>query len=150
MKTQHVARFCGFATIVVMAAACSTSAQQARKPLPTDVVVTVGATSITLEQLDERALQEQTSSFGTMKLSQAIYESRRATADEMAGEMLLDQEAKRRGVDRAKLNDEEVAAHAGAVTDAEVSAWYQANPQRVQGATLDQVRAPIRSLLTQE
>src|SRR5438105_6174184 len=125
MNTRHFARFCGLATIVVMAAACSTSAQQARKPLPTDVVVTVGATNITLEQLDARALQEQTSSFGSMKLSQAIYEARRATADEMAGELLLDQEAKRHGVDRAKLFDDEVTAHAGTVTDAEVSAWYQ-------------------------
>ena len=31
------------------------------------------------------------------------------------------------------------------VTEADVTAWYQANPQRVQGATLDQVRAPIQS-----
>ena len=150
MNAQHVLRFCGFATIVLLAGACSTSAQQARKPAPTDVVVTVGTTNITLEQLDEQALQEQASNFGSLKLSQALYEARRATADEMAGNLLLDQEAKRRGIDRTKLYDEEITAHAGTVAEAEVSAWYQANPQRVQGATLDQVRAPIRSLLTQE
>ena len=36
------------------------------------------------------------------------------------------------------------------MTEADVSAWYRANPQRVQGATLDQVRAPITQLLQQE
>ena len=36
------------------------------------------------------------------------------------------------------------------VTEAEIAAWYQANQARVQGASLEQVRQPIRSFLTQE
>jgi protein-disulfide isomerase len=150
MNSQQFTRFCGFATIGLLAGACSTSAQQARTPAPNEVVVTVGSTNITLAQLDEKALQEPAATFGSMKLSQALYEARRATADEMAGNLLLDQEAKRRGVDRTKLYDDEITAHAGAVTEAEVAGWYQGNQQRVQGATLEQVRAPIRQLLTQE
>jgi len=34
--------------------------------------------------------------------------------------------------------------------DAEITAWYQANQARVQGASLDQVRTPIRNLLIQQ
>src|SRR5262245_61703528 len=46
--------------------------------------------------------------------------------------------------------DREIISKVAAVTDAEVVEWYNSNPGRVQGAPLDQVRAPIRSLLTQE
>ena len=143
-------RVCRLATCLVLLGACSTSAQQARKPGPTDTVATVGSTSITLDQVDEKALQEQAGSFGNLKLSQAIYEARRAAADEIIGNVLLDQEAKSRGTDRTKLFDQEITAKAPAVTEAEIAAWFQGNPQRVQGAQLDQVRAPIRSLLMQE
>jgi protein-disulfide isomerase len=129
---------------------CSTSAQQNRKPAPTDVVATVGTASITLEEVDEKALQEPASSFGSLRLAQAIYEARRAAADEIVGNRLLDEEAKRRGIARSALFEQEISSQVTGVTDADISAWYQANPQRVQGASLDQVRAPIRQLLTQE
>ena len=35
-------------------------------------------------------------------------------------------------------------------TDDDIATWYKANQQRVQGASLEQVSAPIRSLLLQE
>jgi protein-disulfide isomerase len=114
------------------------------------VVATVGSTSITLEQVDQRALQAPASAFGSLKLVQALYEARRAAADEIIGDLLIDQEAKRRGVERAALVAQEITSNVAAVSDADVTAWYQANPQRVRGATLDQVRAPIQSLLTEE
>ena len=150
MSTREFVRVSGLGTLLLLVGACSTSAQQGRKPAPGDVVATVGSVSITLDQIDEKALQEPAGSFGSLKLSQAIYEARRAAADETIGNMLLDQEAKRRGIERTALFEQEITAHAAAVTDADVTAWYQANPQRVQGATIDQVRAPIKSLLTQE
>jgi protein-disulfide isomerase len=135
---------------VVLLGACSSSAQQARTPAPGDVAATVGSTSITLAQLDEKALEQPAGSFGNMKLSQALYEARRAAADDIIGNLLLDQEAKRLGTDRAKLIQEQIADRVTPVTEADVSAWYRGNPQRVQGATLDQVRTPITQLLQQE
>jgi protein-disulfide isomerase len=100
--------------------------------------------------VDERALQMPAASFGNLKLSQALFEARRTALDEIIGDALLDQEAKARGVDRATVLEQEVASKAAAVTDADVTAWYQANPSRVQGAPLDQVRSPIKALLAQE
>src|SRR5262249_55815 len=135
---------------LLLFATCSSAAQQTRKPSPSDVVATVGGTEITLEQVDRKALDEPAGNFGSLKLSQALYEARRAVADEMVGSLLLEQEAKRRGIEQTVLVEQEITSHVVTPTDADVSAWYQANPQRVQGATLDQVRAPIRSLLTQE
>ena len=135
---------------VLLLTACSSSAQTPRTLLPTDVVATVGSGSITLAQVDEKAMQQPTGNFGSMKLSQAIYEARRAALDELVANMLIDREAKLRELDRSALVEQEVISKVSTVTDAEIAAWYQANQSRVQGATLDQVRQPIRSYLTQE
>jgi protein-disulfide isomerase len=150
MLKHHTARSVAVATSLLLAAACSTAAQQPKTPGPSDVVATVGTVSITLEQVDQKALQEPAASFGSLKLSQAIFEARRAAADEIVGDLLLDQEAKRRGVERTALFEQEVTSKVKPVVEADIAAWYQGNAQRVQGATLDQVRAPIQSLLTQE
>jgi protein-disulfide isomerase len=136
---------------VILLAGCSTSAQPAkRQPVPTDIVATVGTRSFTLADVDERALKEAAASFGNARLGQALFLARRAAIDQMVGNELLDQEAKSRGMERPALVEKEIAATVKTPTDAEISEWYQANPARVQGAPLDQVRAPIRSLLIQQ
>ncbi len=150
MPTHVTARRLALAAALLIVGGCSTSAQQARTQAPADVVATVGGVSITLEQVDQKALQEAASSFGNLKLSQAIYEARRAVAEEMTGDVLIDQEAKRRGLDRTALYQQEITAKAKPVAETDIAAWYQANQQRVQGATLDQVRAPIQSFLTDQ
>jgi protein-disulfide isomerase len=136
---------------VILLTGCSpTSAQQARRVAPGDVVATIGSTNITLADVDDKALQQSTASFGAVKLSQAIYDARRAAIEEIIASTLMDQEAKARGVDRATLVEKEIGDKVTPVTDTDVTAWYQANQQRVQGAPLDQVRAPIRAYLIQE
>src|SRR5262249_20136885 len=78
------------------------------------------------------------------------YLARRAAIDQLVGNELLDQEAKSRGMDRPALVEKEIAGNVTMPTDADIMGWYQANPARVQGAPLDQVRAPIRNLLIQQ
>ena len=137
--------------LVISSGACTTAAQQpAKQQTAADVVGTVGSTSITLGEVDEKALQQPAGAFGGLKLSMALYEARRTTLDSIVGETLLAQEAKARGITSAALTDQEIGSKIATVTDADVAAWYAANPSRVQGAPLDQVRAPIRSLLTEE
>jgi protein-disulfide isomerase len=53
-------------------------------------------------------------------------------------------------MERPALVEKEIAANVKTPTDADISEWYQGNPARVQGAPLDQVRAPIRNLLIQQ
>ena len=67
----------------VVVAACSSSAQSPRQMAPNEIVATVGSTSITLAQVDDKALQQSTASFGSVKLSQALYEARRAALDDL-------------------------------------------------------------------
>ncbi|MQA28248.1 MAG: thioredoxin domain-containing protein [Luteitalea sp.] len=131
-------------------AACSTAAQPAKQPAPDDTVATVGTTAITLSQVDERALRRPVGAFGNARLGQALYLARLAALDDLVGNELMDQEATKRGVERAQLVETEIASLVTTPTDADINTWYQANPARVQGATLDQVRVPIRNMLIEE
>jgi protein-disulfide isomerase len=131
--------------------ACSSSAQQPNRVQgPADVVATVGNVPITLAEVDQKAMQQPAADFGQMKLVLALYEARRAAVDEIVGEKLIADEAKTRGTTTAALIDAEITSKIATVSDADVVAWFNANPSRVQGAKLDQVRQPIRSLLTQQ
>ncbi len=135
----------------IFLAACSSSAQQPAKVQgPGDVVATVGNVSVTLADVDVKAMQTPANEFGSTKLVLALYEARRNAIDEIAGEKLIDMEAKARGTTTAEVIDKEITSKIQTVTDADVVAWYNANPSRVQGASIEQVKAPIRNLLTQQ
>jgi len=136
------------ATAVVLVTACSTSAQQARRPSPGDVVATVGSASITMAEVDDKALEQPAQ--GGVKLSLALYDARRSALDDLIANRLIDDAAKAQGIDRSALIEKEITSKVKSVTDAEVVSWYDANRARVQGAPLEQVRQPIRNYLTQE
>ena len=145
MKTLSLA-----ALIAALTACSQTSAQQAKRPAPADTVATVGGNPITLAEVDDKALEQPVSNFGSAKLSQALYEARRAALDELVAAKLIDEAARTQGIERAALIEKEITAKVQAVSDADVAAWYQANQARLQGAPLEQVRQPIRAFLTQE
>lgn len=147
MNIMHI-RFAPILSAALLVACSTSSAQSARQPAPNEVVATVGSTSITLAQVDEKALEQQTQP--GMKLSQALYEARRSALDDLIAQTLFDQEAKARGVERSALIEKEITAKVQAVSEADITTWYQANQSRVQGAPLDQIRQPIRSYLTQQ
>ena len=126
------------------------TAQQPRTPAPADVVATVGSTSITLAQVDEKALQQSTRDFGAMKLAQALFEARRIAVEELIEDELLAQDAKARTLDQATVIQQEVTAKVAEPTDAEVALWFEQNQSRLQGATLDQARQTIKSFLVQQ
>jgi protein-disulfide isomerase len=150
MRSLGPAALSTLATGLLLAAACASPARQPNKPGPSDVVATVGGASITLDQVDEKALQNPATSFGGVTLAQALYEARQAAAGEIIANLLLDQEAKRRNVQPTVVYSQEILSRVKPVADADVVTWYEKNPQQVQGATLDQVRASILSLLTQQ
>jgi protein-disulfide isomerase len=136
--------------LMLALAACSTAAQPIRQQTADDVVATVGGARITLGEVDARALTAPAANFGNLPLAQALYEARRAVLEEMIGNRLIDADAKTRGVERDALVQQEITAKVAAPSDGEVAEWFKANQARVQGATLEQVAAPIRALLTQE
>ena len=150
MHTRSIIMRLFAAASIAVLTSCSMAAQPAKQPGPSDTVATVGTTNITLAQVDERALRLPASSFGNARLSQALYLARRAALEELIGDELMQQEARARRVDRSSLFEKEISNTVATPTEADVAAWFQANQARVQGATLDQVRAPIRALLIEE
>src|SRR6476620_1401883 len=107
--TMKFLRALWVAPVVFMA--CSSSAQQpSRTQGPGDVVATVGNVSITLADVDVKAMQAPANEFGTTKLVLAIYEARRNAIDEIASEKLIEMEAKTRGVTAAALTDSEITS----------------------------------------
>ena len=129
--------------------ACSTEAQSPQQAA-TDVVATVGASKITLAQTDERAMKQVAGNFGSLTLGQALYEARRGAVEELIGDLLVDAEAKARGVSRVDLLKKEIQDKVLPPSDIDVAAWYRAHPERVQGAPLEKVAEPIQALLLQE
>jgi hypothetical protein len=96
------------AGVVILTACSATSAQQARRPAQSDVVATVGTTSITLAEVDDKALQQPAGNYGGEKLLQALYEARRSALDEIVADTLMDAAAKAAGIDRAALVEKEI------------------------------------------
>jgi protein-disulfide isomerase len=135
--------------VAIVASACGTDAQTPQGSA-SDTAATVGSTTISLGDVDARAMAQSASDFGGVRLSQAVYQARRAALDVLVGNTLLDQEAKTRGTDRAALVEKEITSKIAVPTDAEIAEWYEANPARVQGAPLDEVRAPIKAFLVQQ
>jgi protein-disulfide isomerase len=137
--------------LVLLLAGCGpSSAQQPRPPAPGDVVATVGSTSITLAQVDEKALQQSTANFGSMKLAQALFEARRIAVDGLIEDELLAQDAKARKLDQAAVIQQEITAKVQDPTEAEATLWFQQNQARLQGASLEQARGAIMSYLVQQ
>ena len=151
MDNHFVMKTLTLAALIAVLTGCSqTSAQQAKRPAPNEVVATVGATAITLAEVDDKALEQPVANFGSVKLSQALYDARRAALDEIVAGKLLDEAAKAQGIDRTTLIEKEISAKVPPVSDADVTAWYQGNQARLQGAPLEQVKQPIRAYLIQE
>ena len=140
----------GTGALALLLAAASASGQTPRPQAPTDVVARVGTTSVLLADVDARALRVPANRFGDLPLAQAVYEARLGALDTIVGEHLLAAEAKVRGLETDALVEQEITAKVTPPTDAEISGWYDANQDRVQGASLEQVRDPIRNLLTRE
>jgi protein-disulfide isomerase len=134
---------------LVCATACSTAAQPATPS--SQVVARVGDASITLAEVDERALAQPASNFASMRLADALYEARRAIVEDMINQRLVQSEARAQNMEVTPLLNREIAAKVVAPTELDIAAWFKANQQRLQpGSTIEQVKEPIRNLLMQE
>jgi protein-disulfide isomerase len=107
----------------------------------TGVAAVVGGETITLSELDARALKS------NMKLAQSLYDARRKVLDDLLMERLLAAEAKTKGVTAEELLKSRIEAKATPVTDADAKAYYDANVARMRGRTLEQVASQITLML---
>src|SRR5436309_2982609 len=101
-------KLAALAALAMIVACSKTSAQQAKRPAQGDVVATVGSTPITLADVDDKAMQMPVANFGSVKLSVALYQARRAALDEVIAERLMDAAAKDQGMSRSALIEKEI------------------------------------------
>jgi len=125
-------------------------AQTIHNQSPADIVATVGETKITLGDVDAVAMKQTADQFGNLRLQQAVYAARRSAIENLVAQRLTDAAASAEHIEPAKLFEREVVGKVATPTDAEVTAWYLANQERVQGATLEQARGAIRKYLVDE
>jgi protein-disulfide isomerase len=118
-------------------AASSSAAKAAAGAGGSDVVATVDGTPITRAALEGEVKSQ------LVEIDNQRYEVLSEGLDGMIAEVLIDKEAKARGVTPDALIQQEVTAKLATPSDAEVQKVYEANKAQLGNATLDQVKERI-------
>jgi len=113
-----------------------------------DVVARVGDRVVTLREVDARWRELDASE--QFKAQDALYEGRRRALDVIIADTLLGRAAKARGVTVEQLLKQEIPKRISPVADADVDAFYQANQDRIQGRSIDDVRPAIVEMLQRQ
>ncbi len=133
--------------LLLLAVACGTGSQsqqaQAKGNPPSDetVVATIGESTITLGDVDQKLLET------NMKVFQELYNARREVLGGLVAELLLSEEAAARGITQDELVAQEIAAQVPPVAEAAVQAFYEQNRARFGGQTLEQMSGQIREFM---
>jgi protein-disulfide isomerase len=139
-----------FLTPAVLVLACSnTPAQQpASLPGPGDLAARVGDRTITVRELDEK--WRATDAAQHAEALQALYDGRRSALENMIADMLVAEEAKKKGMSPDAYVESEISKRVKPVTDAEVVTFYQSNSNQMQGRTLEQMSPAINRYLADQ
>jgi protein-disulfide isomerase len=110
------------------------------KPVP-DLLATVGGVKITKQDISADTLRR------VEELRRQVTDARRRELDLQINSILLEAEAKKRGVTTTKLLETEVISKTPEPTDADARAFYDANKDRVAGSSFESVKADIVNYL---
>lgn len=134
---------------LVFVLACSAPAQQpASAQTSTGIAARVGDRTITVEEVDKH--WQDTNPGTQAQARQALFDGRRQALDSMIAALLIEQAAKAKGVTAKQFTDAEMARRIKPVTDAEISAFYEGNKERMQGRPLDRMGPAIRQFLDEQ
>jgi hypothetical protein len=143
-------RRCTFAVLLLALTACSgtqTAAQSTAAPQNPDAVVAeIGGRKITLQELDEK--WQAVDPGERARVTQLLYQNRRNVLDQLVGDLLIEEAAKAANLPADKYLEQETATRTQPITDADVQQFFEANKDRTQGRTFDQLRGPITEYLT--
>jgi protein-disulfide isomerase len=137
------------AASLVALAACSgtqTSAQGGGQPQAADAVVAeIGGRKITLKELDDK--WQSLDPGERARVTQLLYQNRRNVLDQMIGDLLIEEAAKAAGTTPAQYLEQETKKRSQPITDADIQQFFEANKERAQGRTIDQLRGQIADYL---
>ncbi|HKH72236.1 MAG TPA: thioredoxin domain-containing protein [Vicinamibacterales bacterium] len=132
-----------FLTVVVSLFACSAAPAQ-----QTENAARVGNRTITTKELDDRWRADDPAS--QADATQKVYDGRRAALDAIIADMLLTEAAKKKNMSAEAFEMEEVGKRVKLVTDADVTTFYQANINQMQGRPLEVMAPAINRYLTEQ
>ncbi len=139
------------AAAMAFSAACAeepTAAAQTPSSAPTNpdqVVAEVGGKPITLKEVD--AKWEEFDAAERARINQAIYQHRRNMIEMLVGDQLIASAAKAAGQSVEAYVAQEGARKLPAITEADITQFYEQNRERAGGRTLDQLRGEIKPYL---
>ena len=139
-------------SLLVVALAGCTNAQTAPAQQPTQtgdaVVAEVGGRKITLKEVDER--WQALNPAERARVTQLLYQNRRNVLEQIMSDILIENAAKAANKSTADYVQEEMGKRMTPISDAEIQQFFDANKERAQGRTLDQLREPIRTYLVEQ
>ena len=140
------------ASLVALAVtACSESSSAAGQSLPApasspdQVVAEVAGRQITLKEVD--AKWEELDAAERARVSQLLYQNRRNMLDQVVGEILIENAAKAASLSVTAYLAQDSAKRAVPVSEPEIVQFFEANRERAQGRTLEQLRGQIKDFL---
>ena len=137
-------------TPAVLLLACSTTPAQQPVTIAgaNDVAARIGDRSITVRELDEK--WRATDAAQHAEALQALYDGRRNALENMIADMLIGEEAKKKGMSPDAFVESEISKRVKPVGDAEVVTFYQSNINQMQGRSLEQMSPAINRYLADQ
>ena len=134
--------FCGVLIVTALACADAQSAPGQSQPQSQDAVVAeVAGRKITLKELDDK--WQSMDPAERARVTQLVYQNRRNVLEQMMGDVLIEEAAKAANLPVLQYAQQEISKRVQPVTDADVQQFFEANKERAQGRTIDQLRGPI-------
>ena len=115
---------------------------------PADEAARVGDRVITTKELDEAWRESDPAEHH--RVTQSVYDGRKAALDRIVANMLIERAAKAKGVSAEQFAQAETAKRLKPVADADITTFFQQNQNRLGGKPIDEVRSPIRAFLMQQ
>lgn len=120
------------------------SSQQAPQQ-PDAVVAEVGGHKVTLKELDEK--WQSFDPAERARVTQLLYQNRRNVLDQLLGDLLIEDAAKAANISSQQYLEQETKKRLQPVTDADLKQLFEANKDRVQGRTFDELRQSMTAFL---
>lgn len=144
--------FCGvllLGSIVACTSAQSAANEQAPRQQSQDAVVAeVAGRKITMQELDAR--WEDADPAERARITQLVYQNRRNVLEQMMGDVLIEEAAKAAGMSVPQYLEQETKSRLRPVSESDIQQFYEANKDRAQGRTLEQLRGPIQEFLASQ
>ncbi len=142
---------CALTIVAALGGAACANAQSAQPPPvasgdPAQVVGSVGAKTFTMAEVEARWQKDDPAE--RARVTQLLYQHRRQSLDQLVGDFLVEEAAKKAGVAKDAYLDAELTKRRGAITEADIQKVYDDNRERVGASTVNDLRASITTFIT--